>query len=94
MSDGREPSVSYKFISFQWSTKTLYFVEQMNLCAKLVVGEKWTRLNHELVDKLFILCMNLKFMIYCQGKHASIGKVNQIQNDMGNDEDIYVDEYD
>ena len=38
--------------------------------------------------------MNLKFMIYCQGKHASIGKVNEVQNDMGNDEDIYVDEYD
>ena len=26
--------------------------------------------------------------------HASIGKVNEVQNDMGNDEDIYVDEYD
>ena len=38
--------------------------------------------------------MNLKFMIYCRGKHASIGKVNEVQNDMGNDEDIYVDEYD
>ena len=32
--------------------------------------------------------MNLKFMIYCRGKHASIGKVNEVQNDMGNDEDI------
>ena len=39
--------------------------------------------------------MYLKFMIYCRGKHASIGKVNEVvQNDMGNDEDIYVDEYD
>ena len=37
--------------------------------------------------------MNLKFMIYCRGKHASIGKLNEVQNDMGNDEDIYVDEY-
>ena len=65
------------------------FVEWMNSC------EKWTRLvNHELIDKLVILRMNLKFMIYCRGKHASIGKVNEVQNDMGNDEDIYVDEYD
>ena len=54
-----------------------------------------TRLNHELIDKVvIILCMNLKFMIYCRGKHASIGKVNEVQNDMGNDEDIYIDEYD
>ena len=89
MSDGGEPSVSYTIISFQWTTKTLRFVEWMNSCAKLIVLEKWTRLNHELIDKLFILCMNLKFMIYCQGKHASIGKVNEVQNDMGNDEDIY-----
>ena len=43
---------------------------------------------------IVILRMNLKFMIYCRGKHASIGKVNEVQNDMGNDEDIYVDEYD
>ena len=70
------------------------FVERMNSCAKLIVGEKRTRLNHELIDKLVILRMNLKFMIYCRGKHASIGKVNEVQNDMGNDEDIYVDEYD
>ena len=66
----------------------------MNSCAKLIVGEKRTRSNHELIDKLVILRMNLKFMIYCQGKHASIGKVNEVQNDMGNDEDIYVDQYD
>ena len=66
--------------------------EVKNLCAKLIVGEKRTRLNHELIiDKLVILHMNLKFMIYCRGKHALIGKVNEVQNDMGNDEDIYAD---
>ena len=59
-----------------------------------MADENVTRLNHELIDKLVILRMNLKFMIYCRGKHASIGKVNEVQNDMGNDEDIYVDEYD
>ena len=69
------------------------FVERMNLCAKLIVGEKRTRLNHELIDKLVTLCMNLKFMIYCRGEHALIGKVNEVQNDMGNDKDIYIDEY-
>ena len=69
-------------------------MKRINSCVKLIVGEKRTRLNHELIDKLVILRMNLKFMIYCQGKHASIGKVNEVQNDMGNDEDIYVDEYD
>ena len=71
------------------------FVERMNSCAKLIAGEKWTRLNHEfIIDKLVMLRMNLKFMIYCWGKHASIGKVNEVQNDMGNDIDIYLDEYD
>ena len=41
------------------------------------------------------MVVNLKFiMIDCQGKHASIGKVNEVQNDMGNDIDIYLDEYD
>ena len=51
-------------------------------------------LKQYLIDKLVILRMNLKFMIYCRGKHGSIGKVNEVQNDIGNDEDIYVDEYD
>ena len=77
-------------------TNAQSFVERMNSCAKLIIGEKRTNLRHKLIDKLVILCMNLKFMIYCRGKHddASIGKVNEVQNDMGNDEDIYVDEYD
>ena len=91
--------VFHTIISFQWPTKMLQhhlqhlFVERMNLCAKLIVGEKRTRLNHELIDKLVTLCMNLKFMIYCRGEHALIGKVNEVQNDMGNDKDIYIDEY-
>ena len=51
-----------------------------------------SRLNHELIDKLVILRMNLKFMIYCRGKHGSIGKVNRVQNVMRNDEDIYVND--
>ena len=66
------------------------FVERMNSCAKLIVGEKRTGLKHELIDKLVILRMNLKFMIYCRGKHGSIGKVNEVQNVIGNDEEIYV----
>ena len=33
---------------------------------------------------------NHKFMIYCRGKHGSIGKVKTVQNVMGNDEDVYV----
>ena len=53
------------------------------------VGEKRS-LKHELIDKLVILRMNLKFMIYCRGKHGSIGKVNEVQNVIGNDEEIYV----
>ena len=75
-------------------TNAQSFVERMNSCAKLIIGEKRTNLRHKLIDKLVILCMNLKFMIYCRGKRGSIGKVNEVQNDMGNDEDIYVDEYD
>ena len=66
------------------------FVERMNSCAKLIVGEKRTKLKHEFIDKLVILRMNHKFMIYCRGKHGSIGKVKKVQNVMGNDEDIYV----
>ena len=66
------------------------FVERMNSCAILIVGEKRTKLKHEFIDKLVILRMNHKFMIYCRGKHGSIGKVNTVQNVMGNDEDIYV----
>ena len=62
--------------------------------AKLIVGEKRTNLRHELIDKLVILRMNLKFMIYCRGKRGSIGKVNEVQNVMGSDEDIYILDYD
>ena len=65
------------------------FVEQMNSCAKFSVGEKWTNLRRELIDKLVILRMNLKFMIYCRGKRGSIGRVNEVQNIMESDEDIY-----
>ena len=70
------------------------FVECMNSCAKLIVSEKWTYLRHELIDKLVILRMNLKFMIYCRGKRGSIGRVNEVQNFVGNDEDIYIRDYD
>ena len=66
----------------------------MNSCAKLIVGEKRTSLRHELIDKLVILRMNLKFMIYCRGKRGSIGRVNEVQNVMGSDEDIYIRDYD
>ena len=37
--------------------------------------------------------MNLKFMIYCRGKNGSIQNVKKLQDDMGNDEEIYVDDY-
>ena len=66
----------------------------MNSCAKLIIGEKRTKLRHELIDKLVILRMNLKFMIYCRGERGSIGKVNEVQNVMGSDEDIYISDYD
>ena len=65
------------------------FVEQMNSCAKLIVSEKRTRLNHELIDKLVVLRMNLKFMIHCRGKNSNIGKVKKVRNEVGNDEDLY-----
>ena len=67
------------------------YLSRMNSCAKLIVGEKRTRLNHELIDQLVTLRMNLNFMIHCRGNHASIGKVNQLRNEIGNDEDLYVD---
>ena len=69
------------------------FAEKMNLCAKLIVSDKWTNLNHGLIDKLVVLRMNLKFMIYCRGKNSKIKKVKKVQNDIGNDEDIYADDY-
>ena len=37
--------------------------------------------------------MNLNFMIYNRGKNGSIGKVKKLKNDLGNDEDIYEDDY-
>ena len=69
------------------------FVERVNSCAKLIVSDKRTSLKHELIDKLVILRMNLKFMIYCQGKNGSIGKVKTILNVRGNDGDIYENNY-
>ena len=68
------------------------FVERMNSCAKLIVGEKRTRLNHELIDKLVVLRMNLKFMIYCRGKNGNIGKVKKVRNEVSNDEDLYAND--
>ena len=65
----------------------------MNSCAKLVVSNKGTKLKHDLIDKLVVLRMNLNFMIYSRGKNGSIGKVKKLKNDLGNDEDIYEDDY-
>ena len=45
------------------------FVERMNSCAKLIVSDKRTNLDHGLIDKLVVLRMNLKFMIYCRVKN-------------------------
>ena len=67
--------------------------ERMNSCAKLIIDEKRTNLSHDLIDKLVILRINLKFTIYCHGKYTSLAKVN-VRNNMGNDEYIYADEYD
>ena len=64
------------------------FVERMNSCAKLIVSDKRTNLNHGLIDKLVVLRMNQKFMIYCRGKNSKMKKVTKVQNDIGNDEDI------
>ena len=69
------------------------FVERMNSCSKMIASDKRANLNHGLIDKLVVLRMNLKFMIYCRGKNGTIGKVKKLQNDIGNDEDIYVDDY-
>ena len=66
----------------------LSFVERMNSCAKLIVSDKRTNLNHGLIDKLVVLRMNLKFMIYCRGKNSKMKKVTKVQNDIGNDEDV------
>ncbi len=59
----------------------------------MIVSDKQTNLNHDIIDKLGVLCMNLKFMIYCRGKNGTIGKVKKLQNDIGDDEDIYVDDF-
>ena len=63
------------------------FVEKMKSCVKLVVGEKRTRLCHELIDKLVVLRINQNFMDFCR-KQGSIAKVATVNNDMGNDETI------
>ena len=70
----------------------LSFVERVNSCAKLIVSDKRTSLKHELIDKLVILRMNLKFMIYCRERMAQFGKVNKVQDVIGNDEDIYLND--
>ena len=66
----------------------------LNSFAKLIVCDKQTsKLKHDLIDKLVVLRMNLNFMIYSRGKNGSIGKVKKLKNDLGNDEDIYEDDY-
>ena len=75
-----------------WSTKCSKFCGTGEFVCKLIVSDKRTSLKHELIDKLVILRMNLKFMIYCRGKNGSIGKVNKVQNVIGNDEDIYLND--
>ena len=52
-----------------------------------------TNVKHDLIDKLVVLHMNLNFVIYCRGKNGSIAKLKKLQNDLGNDEDIYADDY-
>ena len=42
------------------------FVERMNSHAKLIVGQKRTRLDHELIEFLVVLRMNEPFMKYCR----------------------------
>ena len=44
------------------------FVKRMNFCAKLVVGEKRTRLRHELIDKLVVLRINRNFVDFCRSR--------------------------
>ena len=44
------------------------FVERMNSCGKLLVGEKRTRMKHDMIDKLVVLRMNRTFMEYCREK--------------------------
>mmetsp|Transcript_17869 Transcript_17869/g.26596 ORF Transcript_17869/g.26596 Transcript_17869/m.26596 type:complete len:107 (+) Transcript_17869:475-795(+) len=64
------------------------FVERMNSAAKLIVGEKRTSLNHELIDKLVVLRLNRDFMVYCR-QHGSMARVQEVNNTEGNDVDIY-----
>ena len=59
----------------------------MNSCAKLIVGEKTTRLRHELIEKLVPLQINQNFMDFCR-KQGSIAKVATVENDMGKYETI------
>ena len=54
--------------------------------------QKRIRLNHELLDKLVVLRMNLKFMIHCQGKNGHVGKVKKVRNEVGNDEDLFTND--
>ena len=59
------------------------FVEQMNSCAKLVLGKKRTHLCHDLIDKLVVPRINWIFMDYCR-KKGSITRVVAVKNDTGN----------
>ena len=51
------------------------------------MGEKRTRLRHEIIDKSVVLRINQNFMDFCR-KQGSIAKVVTVENDMGNDETI------
>jgi len=46
------------------------FVEQMNSCGKMIVGERRTRMKHEIIDILVILRMNRTFMTYSRSKES------------------------
>ena len=47
----------------------------------------------KLIDKLVVLRMNLKFMIHCRKKNGNAGNVSKVVNEVGNDEEIYANEY-
>ena len=64
------------------------FVERMNSTEKLIVGEKRSSVNHELIDKLVVLRLNRDFMVYFR-KHGSMARVQEINNAQGNDVDMH-----
>ena len=59
----------------------------MNSCVKLVVGEKITRLCHDIIDKLVVLRINRNFMDYCR-KKGSIARVVTVKNVTGNEDTV------